>query len=90
MHGAQADLDPIGVEIAFPEFLQREVDFFEQEHFQEEFAFLGDHPRASDCAGTGRELPGFKKEFLESLNGRRTDTKRHRRFPNGVIQRMVQ
>jgi hypothetical protein len=48
MHGAQADLDPIGVEIAFPEFLQREVDFFEQEHFQEEFAFLGDHPRASD------------------------------------------
>lgn len=89
MHRAETDLDPVRLEIAVPEFVQGEVDFLSQEHLQEEFAFLGNHPRASYRAGWGRELSGLAKEFLEPLNGGRTDMKHGRGVPNRVIEGMV-
>lgn len=89
MHRPQTHLDPVRRRIAFAEFVQGEVHLLKEEYLQEQFAFLGHHARTPDGAGLGCQLPGFDKQFLETLNRRRAHVKHGGGFSNRVGQGMV-
>lgn len=65
MHGAGADRDSVGLEVAFAEFLKGEVGLPDDERLEEQFAFFGDRARADWPLRLG-SWPVEQNSFLRS------------------------